>query len=123
MDDASIGPPSLRTFLCLPVFLIASGIQRDCHYYLASLEKYTLPTHPAFQSIVCPHYMAECAIYTSLAIIAAPPGEVVNKTILAGLVFVVINLGVSAQISKDWYEGKFGRESMQNKWRMIPFIY
>jgi 3-oxo-5-alpha-steroid 4-dehydrogenase 3 / polyprenol reductase len=67
--------------------------------------------------------MAECAIYTSLAIIAAPPGEVVNKTILAGLVFVVINLGVSAQISKDWYEGKFGRELMQNKWRMIPFIY
>ena len=82
-----------------------------------------MPTYPVFQRIVCPHYTAECAIYTSLAILAAPQGEVANKTILAGLVFVVINLGVSAQISKDWYEGKFGKESMQNKWRMIPFIY
>jgi 3-oxo-5-alpha-steroid 4-dehydrogenase 3 / polyprenol reductase len=67
--------------------------------------------------------MAECAIYLSLTFIAAPTGYVVNKTILTALGFTVINLGVSAQISKEWYEKKFGKESVENKWRMVPLVY
>ncbi|KAK2767463.1 hypothetical protein FQN54_003619 [Arachnomyces sp. PD_36] len=122
-SNARISPPSLRTMIFFPVFLFASGIQHDCHVYLASLKKYTLPVHPAFLSVVCPHYTAECMIYVSLAFLAAPQGQIVNKTLLSGLIFVVVNLGVSAGISKEWYIGKFGKESVQHRWKMIPGVY
>jgi len=108
---------------CIPIFIIASGVQHDCHKYLASLQKYTLPTHPAFQRLICPHYTAECLIYLSLALIAAPEGELMNKTILTALIFVTVNLGVTADASKEWYEAKFGKESVAGRWRMIPLIF
>ncbi|OJJ86382.1 putative 3-oxo-5-alpha-steroid 4-dehydrogenase [Aspergillus glaucus CBS 516.65] len=115
--------PSLRTFICLPLFLLASGLQHDCHHYLFSLKKYTLPTHPLFNMIVSPHYTAECGIYLSLAFLAAPSGEMVNKTLLSCLAFVAVNLGVTAGISKEWYMQKFGEDSVRGKWKMIPGTY
>ncbi|KZF22198.1 protein DFG10 [Xylona heveae TC161] len=118
-----IPAPSLRTFLCLPLFLIASGIQHDAHVYLASLPKYTFPKHPIFRFLLCPHYTMECLIYLSLSLIAAPEGVIVNKSVLAGLIFVVINLGVTAGTTREWYVQKFGEEQVRGKWRMIPFIY
>ncbi|KAI9931855.1 3-oxo-5-alpha-steroid 4-dehydrogenase [Aspergillus wentii] len=124
MDDFKMSnAPSLRTFLCIPIFLVASGLQHDCHHYLFSLKKYSLPDHPLFRTIVCPHYTAECIIYLSLALIAAPPGEMVNKTLLSGLGFVVVNLGITASNSKDWYMQKFGADSVRGRWKMIPGIY
>lgn len=122
-DLFAISPPSLRTMCCIPIFLIASGVQHDCHKYLTSLQKYTLPTHPAFQRLICPHYTTECLIYLSLALIAAPGGEPINKTILAALIFVMVNLGITADMSKEWYEKKFGKESVVGRWRMLPFIF
>lgn len=115
--------PSLRTFLCLPMFLFASGLQHDCHYYLFSLQKYTVPAHPLFSRVVCPHYTAECAIYLSLTLLAAPPGEWVNKTLLSALAFVAINLGITAGTSRKWYAQKFGEDSVRGKWNMIPVVY
>ncbi|KAI9817607.1 MAG: hypothetical protein M1832_004611 [Thelocarpon impressellum] len=117
------GAPSFRTMICLPLFLIASGIQHDCHSYLASLPKYTLPSHPIFQILICPHYFAECLIYLGLAGIAAPAGSWLNGTIFTALVFVVVNLGVTAETSREWYVGKFGAESVKGRWKMIPFVY
>ncbi|KAL1876053.1 hypothetical protein Plec18167_005314 [Paecilomyces lecythidis] len=115
--------PRPRTLLCLPLFLLASGLQHDCHHYLASLKKYTLPDHPLFLWIVCPHYTAECVIYLSLALLAAPAGETINKTVLSGLLFVAVNLGITAASSKRWYMQKFGAENVRNRWKMIPFLY
>lgn len=124
LDDVRMTiSPTLRTFICVPIFLLASGLQHDCHHYLFSLEKYTLPTHPIFARIVCPHYTAECAIYLSLALIAAPKGEMVNKTLLSCLGFVVVNLGVTAATSRQWYRAKFGEEAVRGKWNMIPWVY
>lgn len=123
ITNARISHPSIRTMLFIPIFLCASGIQHDCHTYLAALKKYTLPIHPAFLSIVCPHYTAECMIYLCLTFLAAPQGQIVNKTVLSGLIFVVVNLGVSAGISKEWYIGKFGEEGVQQRWKMIPGLY
>ena len=107
----------------MPIFLLASGIQHDCHHFLFSLKKYTLPTHPAFRRIVCPHYTAECVVYLSLALLAAPKGEIVNKTLLSALAFVVINLGTTASNTKQWYLRKFGEDSVRERWNMIPWIY
>ncbi|KAA8644675.1 putative 3-oxo-5-alpha-steroid 4-dehydrogenase [Aspergillus tanneri] len=124
LDDVKITTaPSLRTFLSLPIFLVASGVQHDCHHYLFSLQKYTLPAHPLFRSTVCPHYTGECAIYLSLTLLAAPQGEWVNKTLLSALAFVAINLGVTAGTTRKWYTEKFGEESVRERWNMIPGVY
>ena len=107
----------------IPIFVLASGIQHDCHAYLASLPKYTLPMHPIFQVLICPHYTAECLIYLSLAIISAPRGAVVNKTMVSALVFVVVNLGITASTSIAWYERKFGKQAVAHRWKLIPSLY
>lgn len=124
LDEVKItNVPSLRTFFCLPLFLLASGLQHDCHHYLFSLKKYTLPTHPLFNLIVSPHYTAECAIYLSLALLAAPSGEMASKTLLSCLCFVAANLGVTASTSREWFLQTFGEDSVRRKWNMIPEVY
>ncbi len=122
-SDLTLSAPSLRTILFIPLFVLASGIQHDCHVYLASLPKYTLPTHPIFQNLICPHYTVECLIYLSMAFLAAPEGAWINRTILAGLVFVSVNLGVTASTSKEWYENRFGKDKVSGRWKMIPLIF
>jgi 3-oxo-5-alpha-steroid 4-dehydrogenase 3 / polyprenol reductase len=120
LGDATISAPSISTFIFFPIFLLASGIQHDAHFYLNSLRKYALPSHPAFKNIVSPHYTAECAIYFSLMFLAAPEGQFFNKTVFAAFTFVLTELGVSADISKRWYAQKFGVHAIEHKWRMIP---
>lgn len=55
--------------------------------------------------------------------IAAPKGALINKTIFTALIFVSVNLGVTADMSREWYARKFGAEKVAGKWRMIPLIY
>lgn len=123
LNDLRLSPPSLRTLLCLSIFIFASGVQYDCHAHLASLKKYTLPAHAAFEKLICPHYFAESLIYVALTFIAAPKGALINKTIFTALVFVLVNLGVTADTSREWYAQKFGADKVAGKWRMIPLIY
>ncbi|KAG0652144.1 Ankyrin repeat domain-containing 11 [Hyphodiscus hymeniophilus] len=114
--------PSLRTAIAVPLFLLASGVQHECHKHLASLKKYTLPDNPYFQSVVCPHYTSEILVYVAFAIAAAPKGQVANRTVLAGLGFVVSNLGVTADSTRKWYVEKFGEEKVKRRWRMVPVL-
>ena len=113
----------MKTFIAVPIFILASGVQHDCHEYLASLKKYTLPQHPMFRMVVCPHYTSECVIYIAIAIVAAPKGQLVNKTILAGLGFVVSNLAVTADSTRKFYLEKFGVDKLKGRWRMVPNVY
>ena len=131
--------PTLRTIFSVLLFMLASGFQHDCHAYLAYLKKtkskaddgkenddadeYKLPTHPAFQALLAPHYTAECLIYLSLALVSAPQGELVNMTMGCAFAFVTVNLGVTAGATRSWYEQRFGPEAVRGKWRMIPPIY
>ena len=115
--------PSLRTSSVLPFFVLASGIQRDCHAYLGSLKKYTLPDHPIFHRLVCPHYTMECVIYTTFAVLGAPKGRLVNQTMLSVLGFVIANLGLIAKRTKRWSEEKFGKDKVESRWRMIPGLW
>ncbi|KAI9703630.1 MAG: hypothetical protein M1836_007400 [Candelina mexicana] len=123
VDSLTLAPPSIRTFIAILIFIFASGIQHDCHVYLSSLPKYTIPRYPAFASLICPHYTAECCIYLSLSLLAALEGDLVNKTVFSALVFVVINLGITAELSREWYIKRFGEKSIRGKRRMIPLIY
>lgn len=114
---------SLKAIIGIPVFILASGVQHDCHAYLASLPKYTLPIHPIFQSFICPHYTAECLIYLSLAFISAPKGALINRTMFTVFVFVSANLTVTAATCKEWYEQKFGKQAVAHRWIMLPGLY
>ncbi|PVH72118.1 hypothetical protein DL98DRAFT_470822 [Cadophora sp. DSE1049] len=118
-----LGSPSLKTCIAVPMFLLASSIQHTCHKHLASLKKYTLPQQYWFQKVVCPHYTSECMIYVAIAIVAAPPGQWLNKTVLAGLGFVASNLGVTADSTRRWYVKKFGAEKLAGRWKMVPYLY
>ena len=132
--DLSIQAPSVRTFITLAIFMFASGIQHDCHAYLASLKPtgannkdgkpdYQLPDHPAFHPTVTPHYLAECVIYLAIAGMAAPADKWLNETVASALVFVAVNLGATAHGTHEWYERKFGRDALKGRWRMIPFVW
>lgn len=123
IDTIIWSAPSIRTMLGIPLFILASGIQHDCHNYLSSLPKYTLPDHPIFHTMVCPHYTAECIIYLAMAILGAPEGSWINPTISCAVLFVAINLGVTASTTKQWYIKKFGKEKVEYRWKMLPLIF
>ncbi|TGO40788.1 hypothetical protein BHYA_0031g00100 [Botrytis hyacinthi] len=123
LGSIDISKPSLKTCVAVPLFVIASVCQHDCHKHLASLKKYTLPSNLFFRHIVCPHYTSECLLYIAIAIAAAPQGQFLNRTILTGLCFVISNLGVTADSTRKWYAAKFGVDSVKGRWRMIPYLY
>jgi 3-oxo-5-alpha-steroid 4-dehydrogenase 3 len=112
-----------KVSVALPAFLFAWVNQYRCHAHLAGLKKYSLPDEGLFRHLVSPHYTCECLLYLSLAIAAAPQGEVVNKTMLSVLLFVVVNLGLTALGTRQWYAEKFGADAVARKWNMIPFIF
>ncbi|KAI5804369.1 hypothetical protein EDC01DRAFT_779262 [Geopyxis carbonaria] len=121
---ALIDAPSLKTLLGGLAFIMASGAQHDAHAYLASLRKYSLPTgHPLFAGLVAPHYTAEVVIYGALAVMAAPQGQWVNRTVAAAAGFVGTNLAVAAGVQRKWYEARFGKRSMDGKWNILPGVY
>ena len=62
-------------------------------------------------------------LYVGIAIATAPRGQLLNKTVLAGLGFVVSNLGVTADSTKRTYTERFGAENVKGRWRMVPGIY
>lgn len=120
-----VGPPSLKSLFGIILFLLGSGIQHDVHVHLASLKKYTMPTGPFFDSLVCPHYFAECMVYAALALLSAPRGSgtPLNGTAATALVFVVTNLACSSLSTRDWYIQKFGRHSVEHRYNMIPYLF
>lgn len=134
-DLAIVQAPSAKSFMGILLFMLASGFQHDCHAYLASLKtskkednrestsSYRLPEHPAFNVSLTPHYFAECLIYLSLAIVAAPQGRLLNATLVCTLIFVMVNLGVTAVGTKKWYEQTFGARAVEGKARMIPMVF
>ena len=123
LDFVTFSAPSIRTIILLPIFILASGVQNDCHRYLASLPRYTLPVQPVFQHVVCPHYTAECLIYLSLSFLSAPHDSIVNPTVFSAFIFCVVNLGVTADTTKKWSAEKFGSEKVSERWRMIPYVW
>ncbi|KAI5928607.1 hypothetical protein F4810DRAFT_12479 [Camillea tinctor] len=114
---------SLNLAIGVPMFLFSWLMQYRCHKHLSGLKKYSLPEDGLFQYLVCPHYTCECLLYLSLAITAAPKGQLYNKTLLCAVLFVSINLGVTANGTKRWYCDKFGQEKVHGKWKMIPGVF
>ncbi|KAL2431565.1 hypothetical protein ABEF95_011532 [Exophiala dermatitidis] len=121
-----------RVLICTLLFLYASYKQHYYHSYLAGLKKYTLPVGPAFRLIVAPHYTAECAIYLALAVLDVAPQtqkqteiSSINWTLFCALVFVAVNLGVTADGTRTWMMYKFPekKQEIQRRWRILPGIW
>lgn len=115
----------ISTAIPSALFLAASLWQHLYHRYLASLVKYTLPERYGARYIVTPHYTAECLLYLSLAFIATPDGHMIHRTLLCVLVFVVINLGITAEGTKAWQLIKFRERQadIERRWRMLPGLW
>ncbi|KAK4242571.1 hypothetical protein C8A03DRAFT_11186 [Achaetomium macrosporum] len=109
--------------VAVPAFLFAWVNQYRCHKHLAGLKKYSLPEDGMFRHFICPHYTCECVLYFSMAVATAPRGTWCNRTLLCALVFVAVNLGVTASGTRKWYVEKFGIGPVATKWNMIPFIF
>lgn len=112
-----------KVAIAVPLFFFAWTSQYRCHEYLAGLRKYSLPDKGMFRHLISPHYTCECLIYLSLAIVAAPEGHLCNQTLLSALIFVAVNLGVTARGTRSWYVDKFGSDKVARKKVMIPFVY
>lgn len=127
--------PALPTFTTLQICRIATGtllfisgtyVQTTVHEHLRALKSrgtYSIPTHPYFRYTLTPHYFAECIEYLGLALICAPSGHVFSRSVLCCLVFVVVNLGVTADGTRTWYVERFGAEKIRGKSRMMPFVW
>lgn len=120
-------PFQLKVAVFAPAILICHGLQHEYHAYLYRLrtEKstYQLPSHPLFSNLLCPHYTCEILIYLLLSSLGAPAGRLVNWTLASATVFVVVNLGVTAYGTKEWYQQRFGADQVIGRRRMIPWVW
>lgn len=116
-----------KAAVLVPAILTAHVLQHSYHAYLYRLRTeskgYQFPSHPLFSNLLCPHYTCEIAIYVLLSFLAAPEGSLVNWPLVCGTIFVVTNLGVTAEGTKEWYAEKFGQDKVAHRKRMIPGIW
>ena len=87
---------------------------------------YSLPLGGWFQYVACPHYLAEILIYVCFAVLLAmEPRERLplgNRHWLI-LVFVVINLSLSAGRSQEWYRTSIPDYDKLRRKAIIPFLF
>ncbi|OCK84210.1 hypothetical protein K432DRAFT_289434 [Lepidopterella palustris CBS 459.81] len=122
--------PTLTLSLLLPLLLASHILQNNYHAYLFHLRTrtrfattYTLPSQPPFSSLLCPHYTVEVLIYILLALLAIPPGQTLNLTLSTAAIFVAVNLGVTANGTKEWYLESFGAENVGRRKRIVPWVW
>ncbi|KAF9170983.1 hypothetical protein BGX21_007274 [Mortierella sp. AD011] len=147
----------LQTWIGFALFLWGSLHQYRCHVILANLRKpssrgasagvqrqqeYKVPFGDWFQYLVTPHYSAEMVIYLGLYLMVSSslslPISPTVPTMLYSLVWVIVNLGIVARETDQWYRTRFGnnytepKETVAGQQRqpktarraiLIPFVY
>ncbi|KAG0304544.1 hypothetical protein BGZ98_005348 [Dissophora globulifera] len=153
-----------KGWIGLVLYLWASWHQHRCHVILANLRKhpskehrndedgqgqrpvqseYKVPFGDWFEYLVTPHYSAEMVIYLGFYLMASssslpaasPSSSLTPTTMLLALIWVVVNLGIVARESDQWYRSRFGEHyagvittsTGQTVWKkrfvLIPFVY
>ncbi|KAK3834198.1 MAG: hypothetical protein JOS17DRAFT_36050 [Linnemannia elongata] len=114
-----------QCLLGLMLFIWASWHQYNCHIILANLrpklmkkedkpksQDYKIPFGDWFQYMVAPHYSAEMLIYLSLYLMASSSPLTANSstapTLFCAWGWVVVNLGIVARETDQWYRTRFG---------------
>ncbi|KAF9569520.1 Steroid 5 alpha-reductase 3 [Mortierella alpina] len=126
-DEASSPSRNIRCMLGLILFIWGSWHQYKCHVILANLrprpvpksdaraaekrevakQEYKVPFGDWFEYMVTPHYTAEMVIYLGFYMMASP-ALFVPSTLLVALIWVVVNLGIVARETDQWYRTQFG---------------
>lgn len=116
-----------KIILLSPGIAFAYVAQHSYHSYLYDLrvrnQGYQLPSHWLFPNLLCPHYTCDVIIYALLSFVAAPEGHVVSWSLVCGTIFTAVNLGVTADGTKQWYMAKFGAERVKHRKRMVPGLW
>lgn len=115
--------PRINTVVFLPVFALSSAAQTAAHTHLASLVKYSVPTHWLFAYTLSPHYLAECVIYFALMFVGAPVGCWINRSLCYVWIFVCVNQALSASLNQQWYRRKFGPTIVAGRWALLPLVW
>lgn len=126
-----------HVIIALALYIYASWHQHTCHQILANIRSkirdpsssssqsnvYQIPRGDWFESVVCPHYLADILIYVSMCIL----NKWQNLTLLAGLIWTTINLTVTASETEEWYKKSFGskykKAFVRGRWIILPGIY
>ncbi|SCU86008.1 LADA_0D11584g1_1 [Lachancea dasiensis] len=103
----------LRLFSLL-MFAMASWDQHQNHCHLAQLRKYTLPTYGLFRVVGSPHYLDEVGIYLALAMYTN------SFKMWLCVVWVMVNLTISALETRYWYRRKF--PATAPSYAIIPWV-
>ncbi|KAG9325877.1 hypothetical protein KVV02_006871 [Mortierella alpina] len=118
---------NVRCVLGLTLFLWGSWHQYKCHVILANLRprpsqetdaraaekrevakpEYKVPFGDWFEYMVTPHYTAEMVIYLGFYVMASP-ALFAPSTLLLAWIWVVVNLGILARETDQWYRTQFG---------------
>ncbi|KAI7832758.1 3-oxo-5-alpha-steroid 4-dehydrogenase-domain-containing protein [Gamsiella multidivaricata] len=139
---------SWRCVVGVGLFVWASWHQHRCHVILADLRKpvvvktrgsskaggaeeakgsqeYRVPFGDWFEYLVTPHYSAEMVIYFALYLtLSSSSSSLSPMTLLFAWVWVVVNLGIVAKETDQWYRSRFGEAyAGQRRAILIPFVY
>lgn len=118
------------------IFIYASRHQHVCHRILAQIRMkslsspsssqttlYQIPRGDWFETVVCPHYLADILIYVALCVL----NKFQNLTFVAGLIWTTLNLSITAGETERWYKKSFGSKYSntfkRGRWIIIPGIY
>lgn len=102
-------------------------MQWVCHNILGSLRrgtealaarKHSVPRGDWFELVTCPHYLAECLIYLGMFV----AGGLSNTTAFTLWLWVLVNLGITAQKTRSWYLEKF-EDFPREKMAIIPGVW
>ncbi|KAI8345984.1 hypothetical protein B0O80DRAFT_503867 [Mortierella sp. GBAus27b] len=148
-----------QCLLGLGLFLWGSWHQHRCHVILANLRKpsssqetkstksatqegtkettppqeYKVPFGDWFEYLVTPHYSAEMVLYFGFYLMVS--SESPATTLLFAWVWVVVNLGIIARETDQWYKSRFGpayagtlttaagQSLPKRRAILIPFVY
>ncbi|KAF9274657.1 Steroid 5 alpha-reductase 3 [Mortierella alpina] len=157
-EQGNSEPPSrywnVRCAFGLILFIWGSWHQYKCHVILANLrprpsqatgaradekreaakQEYKVPFGDWFEYMVAPHYTAEMVIYLGFYLMASPK-LFVPSTLLLALIWVVVNLGIVARETDQWYRTRFGddyagvvvsstgQRTRKRRAVWVPFVY
>lgn len=115
-------PQMVFPLIVVFAFALFSWDQYWSHVHLALLPKYSAPYARLFRYVLCPHYLDEMGIYACVTALACAQGIqcAADGVILCSMVFVAVNLGVSAIETNQYYRRRFPAYDVQ--WALVPWI-
>ncbi|KAI5961033.1 DFG10 [Candida pseudojiufengensis] len=104
-------------YVLMTIFGVASIQQFNAHYYLANLQKYSLPK---FKYVSSPHYFYEIILYTVLMVFSIKSGFTnTSLMFIAAWIFVITNLTITAFETYNYYTLKY-KEEFKLKYAIFP---